>query len=251
MNVSLYQAASAMSATAQWQDTIAANMANSAQAGFKRNDVSFESIQAGLMNQQSDGANKINNRFVLTGLEGSTDFTNGEMRYTGHPTDVAIEGSGFFEVQMPDGSFAYTRDGQFRLNSQGVLTTTSGNVVSSNNGNIQVDLSNPAPINISKDGEVSQGNTPLGKIRVMDTANPALLTRTGSSYFMATDPNVNMLESANPAMRQHFVEASNTNATEEMANLMSAMRLFEANQKTVQIHDDRMGKAINALGNVS
>ncbi len=251
MNVSLYQAASALTATNQWQEAIAANLAAGNLPGFKRNEVSFEAVKAGLMGQPGVAQGAQDKEFTLTNLNTHLDFSPGEMRFTGNPTDLALEGKGFFEVQLPDGSLAYTRDGEFKFNAQGVLTTKEGNVVSSTNGTIQLDLNNPAPISVSRTGEVSQGATPLGQIRVMTANNPNLLTRASAGYFIAQDPNVNLGEAANPAVRQNFLESSNSSATTEMASLMSAMRLFEANQKLIQLHDNRMEKAISTLGNAS
>ena len=143
MNISLYQAAAAMNANARWQEVISENLASSSIPGFKRQNLSFDAIQAGLM-PQGAGAQKLN--FLLPRGQTSTSFTPGELKYTGAKTDVAIEGAGFFEVQQPNGASAYTRDGEFQINAQGQLTTKQGQLVLGDSGPIQLDRNNPAPL---------------------------------------------------------------------------------------------------------
>ena len=167
---------------------------------------------------------------------------------TSSKTDVAIEGSGFFAVQMANGSTAYTRDGGFQLNSQGQLTTKQGYPVLGEGGPVQLDLSDSSPITISAKGEISQGTEVRGRIKVVDFDQPQLLTQAGAGYFVAQNPNLVPQEVAEPTIRQGFIEASNAATVSEMANLITVMRGFEANQRVISMQDERMNRAISELG---
>jgi len=248
VNISLYQASAAMNANARWQEVISENLASSSIPGFKRQDLSFSAVQAGLM-PQGAGAQKLN--FVLPQAQATTSFAPGDLKYTGSKTDVAIEGSGFFEVQLANGASAYTRDGEFQINSQGQLATKQGQVVLGDGGPIQLDRNNTAPLSISPSGEVSQGMDRKGRLRIMEFNDLRLLTPIGGGSFMATNPSVQASEVRQPAIRHGFLESANTSPVNEMGNLIGVMRSFEANQRVVQINDERMGRAISELGNPS
>jgi flagellar basal-body rod protein FlgF len=243
MNVGLYQAASTLTAMDRWQETIAENLASSSVPGFKKQDFSFAVIQAGL--RGSAGA------VQMSGGQASTNFQPGEFRVTNVKTDVAIDGRGFFEVQLPTGGVAYTRDGEFHLDAQGQLVTKAGHRVLGDGGPIVLDLNNYTEVSISATGEVSQGSDLKGRIRLTEFANPAALTRISGGYFIGDNPNVGATPSVSSTVRQGALEAANTSVVMEMANLMTAMRTFEASQKMAQIHDDRIAKAIADLGDIT
>ena len=238
MNVSLYQAAAAMNASARWQDIISQNLASSSVPGFKKQDITFSAVQAA----HGQGG-------LMPTAQSVTNFQQGQIRPTNVPTDVAIEGDGFFEVQLPSGQSAYTRDGEFQLNAQGQLVSKQGYLVQTDGGPIQIDQKIAGPISISPDGTVSQGSNQLGKLKITSFNDPHMLTQIGNSYFAANNPKLVATAVANPSVRQGYLEAGNTSSIAEMANLISAMRQFEANQKGVQVNDDRMSRAITELGN--
>lgn len=235
-----------MNANARWQEIVSENLASSSIPGFKRQTLSFDAVQAGLM-PQATGAQKLN--FLLPRAQAGTSFAPGELKYTGAKTDVAIEGAGFFEVQLPNGASAYTRDGEFRINSQGQLTNKQGHVVLGDSGPIQLDRNNAAPLTISADGEVRQGMDRKGRLRVVDFSDPQRLTAIGGGNFLATNPAVQPKEVRPASVRQGFLESANTSPVNEMASLISVMRSFEANQRLVQVQDERMGRVISELGN--
>lgn len=247
VNVSLYQAAAAMNAQAQAQDMIAGNIAASSIPGFKKQDLSFSAVEAGLLSgniAQADGANKA----VLPKSTMLTNFQQGDLKNTGLSTDFALEGKGFFEVQMPSGTLAYTRDGEFQINAQGQLTTKQGYAVLGDNGPIQLDRNSSAAITVSSEGEVTQGGNNVGKMRVVDFKQPEALTPIGTGLYTARDPHAGQGESS-ATVRQGFLEGANTSPTNEMMSLISAMRSFEANQRIIQTQDERMGRLISELGN--
>jgi flagellar basal body rod protein FlgG len=251
VNISLYQAASALNANNRWQEVIAENMAASSVPGYKRQDVSFEAIQAGMVPQTSDTASAQHNVWSMPQGVTHTSFAPGEMRYTGVDTDVGIQGSGFFEVQMPNGALAYTRDGEFQVNGNGQLTTKQGYLVMGDGGPVQLDRATADPITIGPEGTVSQGSVERGTLKVVAFNKPNLLTPISGGLFLARDPNVQTVANSNPDLRQFYVEQANTSSVSEMANMITVMRASEANQRVIQMEDDRMGKAITELGNPS
>jgi flagellar basal-body rod protein FlgF len=247
MNVSLYQAAAALTATSQWQDVISENLASSSVSGFRKQALSTAAIQAGLM--PVGGPNSISppEFFSLPKTTVSTSFKGAETSFTGDNNNAAIEGDGFFQV-LVNGTPAVTRDGEFKVDSKGQLVTKEGYTVVGENGPIKLDVHNHNPLAISATGEVRQGAEKKGKLSLTDFENPQLLTQTNGVYFLATNPKL-VAKPAEGTVRDGFVEAANTNALGEMANMMTAMRTFEANQHVIQIQDDRLGKVISELGN--
>ena len=126
MNVSMYTAAAAMSANSRWQDVISQNLAGSSVPGFRKQQINLEAVKAGLLPAGSAKTSGAPQYFSIPKTSSSTNFQPGVIQYTGNKTDVAIEGSGFFEIQLPNGKPALTRDGEFQINSQGYLVTKEG-----------------------------------------------------------------------------------------------------------------------------
>jgi len=249
VNVSLYQAASALNANARWQEVISENMASSSIPGFKKQDMSFQAIQAGLLAPGSSAgkAQPISMSIPRTHV----NFSPGEIKRTDVNTDMAIEGSGFFEVQLPNGNTAYTRDGEFKINSQGQLVTKQGYLVLGESGSIQLDSNHSTAINVAPDGTISQGAERRGKIQLVEFNDPNLLKDIGGGMYLAKDPNIQPSTEGTSNIRQGFLEGANTSPVLEMANLINVMRSYEANQRVIQMQDDRMGRAISDLGNPS
>jgi flagellar basal body rod protein FlgG len=178
----------------------------------------------------------------------ATDFRPGEFRTTNVKTDVAIDGKGFFEVQLPGGGSAFTRDGEFHLSPTGQLVTKEGYTVLGDGGPILLDLNNYNELSISASGEVSQGTESKGRLRLTEFASPQNLTRLSGGYFApAAGADVGAAPSAASTVRQGMLESANTTVVREMANMMVAMRTFEANQRMAQLHDDRTSRAISDL----
>jgi flagellar basal body rod protein FlgG len=245
MNVSLYQAASALQAMDRWQETIAANLAASAAPGYRKQEVSFAAVQAGLL-----GAGDASPVLMPVGAT-ATNFSPGEFRVTGVKSDLAIEGKAFFEVQLPNGNAAYTRDGEFHVNERGELVTKQGWLVAGEGGPLQLDLNNPKPMGVSPSGELSQGGDRKGRVRLVEFNDPALLTRLSGGLFAADHPALRGEPARASTVLQGSLETANVSPVTEMARLMTAMRTFEANQRVVQIHDEQLNRAIRELAPVS
>jgi flagellar basal-body rod protein FlgG len=248
MNVSLYQAAAAMNAQARWQEVITQNLAAGSVPGYRKQDVSFSAVQAGL---DPTSANLVGSRYLIPAATAATNFEGGEIRATGNQMDFAIEGPGFFEVQLAGGQHGYTRDGEFSLNAQGQLVTKQGYVVLGDGGPIQMDPNSSSPITVSASGDVSQGDQARGHIHVVEFSQPRSLTSIGGGYFLADHAGANPATASTSTIRQGFLEASNSSPTVQMASLITAMRMFEANQKVLQMQDERMGRVITDLGATS
>jgi flagellar basal-body rod protein FlgF len=244
MNVSLYQAAAGLNANARWQELIAENLAASSIPGFKKQELSFSAIQGGMMSAPAGGVQA----FSLPCATTSTNFQQGELRSTGVKTDVALEGRGFFAVQLPDGNTAYTRDGEFHIDANGQLVTKQGHAVLGQSGPIQIDLNNHTEVCIAPGGELSQGSDLKDTLRIVDFNEPNLLTPISSGHFLARHAALQEVTPEGTTVRQGFVEGANTSAASEMVKLIAAMRMYEANQRVLTAQDDRMGKTIADLG---
>jgi flagellar basal-body rod protein FlgG len=246
VNVSLFQAASALDANSRWQEVIANNLASSSVPGYKAEQLSLDAVRAGLMSAR--GARNLPQYFSVPRASTSTNFTPGELRYTGDSTDVAIEGKGFFEVQLPNGTTALTRDGEFEFNSKGQLVTKESYPVLGVSGPILLNRNISGPLSVSSTGEVSQGSELRGKLKVTQVNDPKLLTQIGGGKFIAQNPGL-LLQPGTASLRNGYLEEANTSTMREMASMMTASRGFEVNQKIIQIQDDRINRTIADLGN--
>jgi flagellar basal-body rod protein FlgF len=250
MNVSLYTAASAMNATSRWQETITENLASSAVPGFKKQDLTWATIEAGLL-PPGTTTGALPTQFVLPSISTATNFAPGQMRHTGVNTDVAIDGPGFFEVQLPDGRLGYSRDGEFHVNARGQLVTKQGFLVLGDNGPLQFDPNLGGALTeslgIAASGEVSQEGEVRGRLRLVEFNQPQLLSAVGGGLFVAQNPGLVEVDTGSSSLMQRCLEGSNTSPMTEMTNLITAMRTFEANQRVVQLQDERMAKVISEL----
>jgi flagellar basal body rod protein FlgG len=249
MNVGLYQAAAGMNATARWQEAISENLSSSSIPGYKRQNLSFGAVESGLMGSSATSINGASRRFSLPNSTASTDFQPGNLKPTGVATDLAIEGRGFFEVQLPNGAKAYTRDGEFHPNTQGQLVTKQGYPVQGLAGPIQLDPNNASPVTVSASGDVSQGGNLRGTLKATDFNDYDRLSGMGSGYFLASDPTLIPTPATKASFHQGYLESANTSTVSEMVNLITSSRMFEANQKVVQSEDERMARLIADVGN--
>ena len=214
------------------------NLANANTAGFKR--------QIGSMSQlpSSNGTTpgQIEDHV-------SINFEQGRMVQTGRPTDFALEGANrFFVVESPQGPL-YTRNGVFRTNAQRQLVDAANRTVAGSNGPIVIPPNvNVSDINVSKEGMVSGGGQSIGQIRVVEFEDATKLTPAGGVAFSAPD-DAEPKTATDVAIYQGFQEGSNVVAVEEMVNLITLSRMYEANFKAIGAQDDRMKSIIQvAMG---
>jgi flagellar basal body rod protein FlgG len=170
------------------------------------------------------------------------------MKRTNVETDVAIEGPGFLKSSFPT-----ARRPTLAMASSAQWAGATGRKARLSRawraGPIQLDLNKGGPISISQTGELNQGADAKGKIKVVDFNDPSLLTSIGGGLFLANNPNAQTTALTSLNLRSGFLENANTSATGDMVNLISAMRQYEANQRIIQMQDDRMGRTISELGN--
>ncbi|MGC3991879.1 MAG: flagellar hook basal-body protein [Chthoniobacteraceae bacterium] len=180
----IYQGAASMDALERWQSTIADNLASGSVAGYKKDDTSFSGVAMGLTKLNANGAFS-----VAQGPQEkhSIDTTQGMVQQTGKDTDIAVEGSGFFQVQGPTGTKGYTRDGEFHFNAEGTLVTSSGLKVMGDGGNpISVDMTQ-GPVSVSHAGQLSQNGNIVGKIPLYDASASDQLQRAASGLMVTKD----------------------------------------------------------------
>ncbi|MEQ1871757.1 MAG: flagellar basal-body rod protein FlgG [Vicinamibacterales bacterium] len=252
----LYTAASGMTAQQANIDNVAHNLANANTAGFKKSRVEF----ADLVYDQTrvPGAPTSTTGEAPIGIETglgtrvvgtARDFGRGNLRSTSGPLDLAIEGEGFFQIQMPSGETGYTRTGSFHLNGEGALVTSEGFVV-------EPQISIPADataITISKTGIVSgllpgqSSSQQIGTLELATFQNPAGLRAAGGNIFMPTtasgDAQVGAPgEESRGMVAQGFIEDSNVSVVEEMVNMILGQRAYEANSKVIKAADEMLSQ---------
>ncbi len=238
-------------------DVISNNLANVNTTGFKKSKIEFQDLL--YETTSAAGAEQGNGNQLPTGLQighgsravaTSKVFTEGELTQTGERLDMAIQGDGFFQVQMPDGTLAYTRDGALKTASTGQITTSDGLPVQ---GGFQPIPVGTTAITISPDGEVTansaSGNTNF-QVQLVRFANPAGLQSIGRNLYTET-PASGTPETGTPnqngfgSLQQGYLEMSNVKVVEEMVNMIVAQRAYEVNSKAVQAADEMMQQSNN------
>lgn len=249
---SLYSSASGMQSQQLNLDTISNNLANVNTTGFKKSKIEFQDLL--YQTYRPAGADQGGGNLLPTGMQvghgsrvvaTSKIFTTGEFTHTGEQLDVAIQGDGFFEVQLPDGTRAYTRDGALKRASDGRVVTSDGLIVQ---GGFQPIPAGTTDISISPNGDVEtrgSNGTQTFKVTLVRFANPSGLDSLGRNLYRETGasgtPEIgNAGENGFGSMQQGYLEMSNVKVVEEMVNLIVAQRAYEVNAKSVQAADEMM-----------
>ncbi len=248
MNIASYRSAASLAAYEKWQEVTSQNIAASSMPGYKKSDVSFESVAGDIMRLgQQSGTARNDSRGVMPKVSVQTNFTQGELHRTGSELDFAIQGNGFFQVQRENGEMGYTRNGEFQAGPDGKLLTKEGLVVMGEGGPITL---NPAggTLSVNNEGTLTQGDQVIGKLALYDAKNSQNLKRLGNVMFGAA-PGQKLERVDTPAMINGYVEESNVSPLTEMVNLVAVSRAYEACQKTMTSDGDETDKAIQILGN--
>jgi len=232
------------------------NLANVNTTGFKRSRAAFEDLI--YQNQRQPGAQSSQATQVPAGTMIGTGvrvvgteklFTQGELAQTNNPLDMAVQGRGFFQVTMPDGTVGYTRDGSFHLNSDGQIVSNSGYP-------IEPALTVPASaqsVTIGSDGTVSvllptqTAPQSVGKLAIAGFINPAGLDPKGQNIYAETaasgTPNAGTAGlNGLGLLQQGFVETSNVNVVEELVGMIQTQRAYELNSKAIKTSDDMLAR---------
>ncbi len=255
----LWTAASGMQAQQKNIDVVAHNIANVNTTGFKKSRADFQDLI--YQNIKSSGAPATNSTQNPVGIQIGLGtrlaavtkiFSTGDFTQTGNELDIAVEGDGFFQIQLPDGTTGYSRAGAFKKDSQGRVVTSDGNPLLPE----IVIPSNATKVNIGTDGTVSVVQagqttpTSVGTIQLASFSNPSGLSSMGKNLYQQTDssgtpttgtPGQNGLGT----ISQGMLEMSNVSVAEEMVNMIVGQRAYEINSKAVQASDEMLQTANN------
>ncbi|MBI1808535.1 MAG: flagellar basal-body rod protein FlgG [Gemmatimonadetes bacterium] len=260
MDPALNTAATGMMAQQTRTDVIANNLANVNTTGFKRSRAHFED----LLYQMVQGSAAVNGTDAtatqaiqvgrgtrLAGVE--RNHSQGALEQTSRPLDLAIQGDGFFQVQLPNGQTSYTRDGSFQISDQGALVTSEGYTVvpgvklPQNISNLTIAANGIVTANVGTDGKPTE----LGRIEIARFANPAGLQSIGNNLYTASptsgDPTTGYpADDGAGTLSQGYLESSNVEVVQEMVDMISAQRAYELNSKAVQ-NSESMAQISNNL----
>ena len=253
---SLWISKTGMEAQQMQLDVISNNLANVSTNGFKRASAVFEELM--YQNLRQVGSNSSEQSQLPTGLQiglgvrtvaTSRSFAQGNLQQSGNKLDVAIQGNGFFQVTMPDGTTNYTRDGSFQVDSSGQLVTATGLPIA--NG-VTVPA-NATGIAIAGDGTVtaqipgSITAQSIGTIALANFANPAGLDPKGQNLYAESTASGQAISGTPGAdglgsLMQGFVETSNVNVVQELVTMIQTQRAYEMNSKAIQTSDQILQK---------
>lgn len=253
---SLWIARTGLDAQQTQLDVISNNLANVSTNGFKKGRAVFEDLLYQTLRQP--GAQSSQQTQIPTGLQLGTGvrpistarvFTQGNIQKTDNALDVGIQGDGFFQILLPDGTTGYTRDGSFQKDNQGQIVTSAGYP-------LQPNITIPATaltVTVGTDGTVSitqsgtAATTQIGNIQLANFINPAGLQSIGQNLFLETaasgtpTPNTPGTNGAG-IVNQGYVETSNVNVAEELVTMIQTQRAYELNSKVVSTSDAMLGR---------
>jgi flagellar basal-body rod protein FlgG len=255
----LYTSATGMNAQATMVDNTANNLANINTNGFKKSQVDFQDLI--YVTEHTPGSEVAQGLQAPVGLQigsgvrvaGTTKiYTPGTLANTGNPLDVAVEGDGFFQINLPNGDVRYTRDGAFSLNA-------NGNIVNIDGFPLQPQVSIPQDaqsVSIGSDGTVSvttsgsTASTILGQLTLVRFPNPSGLSNVGRNLMAATASSGSPIIatpglSGTGLIRQAFLERSNVDVVTELVNLITAQRAYEINTRAIRTADDMLSNTTN------
>jgi len=256
---SLYTAATGMIAQQQQMDVTSNNIANVNTSGFKKGRAEFKDLLYQELNFSSKQVteNSLRPVGIQVGLGTKISainkmFTQGSLKETGNNYDLAIAGQGFFKILLANGEEGFTRDGNFKIDANGTIVTSTGLI-------LQPELSvpdNTVTVNIGKDGIVTanlgdNSTVEIGQIQLSNFINPAGLKNIGGNNYVET-PNSGAATENIPgidglgSLEQGFLETSNVQLVNEMTDLITGQRAYEANSKTIKTADDML-QIINNL----
>lgn len=255
----LHSSAAGMQSQQMSLDVIANNLANVQTTAFKKSKIEFQDVLYQNVRQPGSAQGAAN--ILPTGLEignGSQavatakSFTTGELVQTGDPYNVAIQGDGFFKVQLLDGTVAYTRDGAFKLNRDGQIVTSDGLpldipfVIPDGTINLEIATNGTVSALIGGQEQIAE----LGQIQLFRFMNPAGLQSIGRNLYRtnqaAGDEVIGIPgENGFGTLNQGAIEKSNVKVIEEMVNMIVAQRAFEVNSKAIKSADEMMSQTNN------
>lgn len=238
-------------------DIISNNLANSSTVGFKSEGVTNQSFDDVLTIKVRDASNTNNNSLLGKMTPGVkigeiyTDYTQGSLRESSGTYDLAIEGTGFFAVNVVDKagneSTKYTRAGQFLMDKEGYIVDVNGNKLLSESGYLQLPVETGS-VAVDLNGNVYADNQLVDKVKLVDFEDYNYLKKFGDTMYGTVDGAIE--KDAAGAVRQGYTEQSNVNVVSEMVDLIAITRAYEANQKIIQTMDTTLELAVSSVGKV-
>ncbi|CAM4300218.1 flagellar basal-body rod protein FlgG [Kerstersia similis] len=238
-------------------DVIANNLANVSTNGYKRQRAVFEDLMYQVVRQpgaQVGDANQLPSGLQLgTGARTAATarvHTEGSLNNTGNPWHVAIEGRGFFEVELPDGSLAYTRDGALQVDQDGQLVTAGGYVlqppINVPDNALSLSISKNGMISVTQPGSAGI-SVQIGQIQLATFVNPTGLQSIGQNMYLETSASgpANVLQpglDGAGSLAHEYLETSNVNVAEELVNMITTQRAYEINSKAVSTSDQMLAR---------
>jgi flagellar basal-body rod protein FlgF len=223
-------------------DVIANNLANVSTPAFQREEATFQEYVTQVPPAEGQSGTQTLSFVQDAGVV--RDMSEGHFETTNAPFDIAIHGKGYFVVQTAQGE-RYTRNGHFTLDGSGQIVTSSGNAVQGDGGAITV-TPDDGEVHIAQDGTVSGKNGIIGKIRVVDFANPRALAKEGASLFAANGQPPASAD--NFRLQSGMLESSNVQPVIEISHMIEVMRAYQATATMSQTQEDLMRQAIDKLG---
>jgi len=219
-------------------DVIANNLANVNTVGFKADNTSFTTVMSSA--SQGGSAN------LGAGKE-YVDFSTSSVKQSGNPLDLAIQGSGFFRVEQPGGTEAYTRAGNFQLDTEGNIITQSGLKLLSSGGS-PITIPANGEITISRDGSVASDGNVVAKIGVSEAIDLRKMQKKGGSLFVSD--SANMQPATKSQVREGMLEQSNVNPVVSMVKMVEVTRSFQNLMKIDEIYNQQQSELTNKVARV-
>ncbi|MBW1839648.1 MAG: flagellar basal-body rod protein FlgF [Deltaproteobacteria bacterium] len=253
MSYGLYAAVSGSMVQEKRMEILSNNLANVNTSGFKEDRPIFREFYNKVQNTimltdtASQGSSMLAQKMNMGYLTFSgvkTDFSAGDMKYTGNPLDVAINGPGFFVVDTPRGEL-YTRMGNFSLNDKGELVTHEGYTLKGKGKSIKIE---GTEITIDRKGAVTVDKVEVDTLKLVDFEDYTALRKVGDNLFEDSGGNVRKAEECE--VKHRTLELSNINIVKEMVKMIDVLRLYESYQKVIQSLDETTSRATREVGAV-
>jgi len=241
----IYFTTSGMNVDQKRMEILSNNLANINSVGFKKRSIIFVNYKDMLVStlNKDTTLGSLSKGLIIEGF--SVDMSNGPLKFTQNPLDLAVNDYNFFVVEDASGNELLTKNGSFALDSENCLINSDGYRVLGEKGPVKIE--SPETLSIDSQGNIAAGNQAVGKLKIITINNQEDLVITDSSYYM-------LKNGAEPAgekeiiVMQGFLETSNVNGVSEMAEMIEVMRSYEINQKIIKMQDETLSKAVNNVG---
>lgn len=251
MNQAMHEIVAGSLAQEMRLDVLANNISNINTVGFKGDTVTFrvsnlsESKKGGPEGGFFSSKTRISPSSLPFGA--FTDFSSGQLKLTGNPLDLALDGNGFFCVETPEG-IQYTRKGNFTFNEEGLLVTQDGLPVLGETGNISIDGQD---VRVDAEGNIEVDGNQVDTIKIVDFSQRYPLKKTSNALFAPVNAGITENKAEGVKVRQGFVELSNVDAVKMMTEMIDVLRGYQSYQKVIQSLNDITLKSINEVGRLA